>query len=68
VLAATVSVTLPLPVLALPDATAIQAALLTDVHEQLPVVVTLSGPPAPPAAPMVRLAGVTAKAQAVAAS
>ena len=68
VFGATLTLTVPLPVLALPDVTVIQGALLTEVHEQLLVVETLSGPPDPPDAPTLRLVGDTAKAHAVAAS
>jgi len=67
VLGATVSVTLPPPVLGLPDGMVIQDALLAAVHEQPVVVATVKGP-VPPDAPTFTFAGVTVKLQGVAAS
>jgi hypothetical protein len=68
VLGAMLRLTVPLPVRALPAVTLIHGALLTDVHEQPPVVATVSGAGAPPAALMLTLVGATVNAHEVAAS
>src|SRR5262245_4688112 len=66
--AATLTLTVPVPVRVLPAVTVIHEALLATVHAQLLVVDTVNGPPAPPAAPTVRLVGVTVNTHGVAAS
>lgn len=55
----TVNCTVPVPFPLAPDVMVIHASLLTAVHVQPDVVVTVTGVPEPPSAEMVWLSGAT---------